>query len=344
MRLFRDSTELGQDASSNSMVLRERMASDGYLFFKGLLARNDVSPVHRQIAALAREAGWLSAEHDLSECVADPAGFCVDPEPGYVAVIERFNRVFDFQALSHHPSLVGVVEALLGDDVLIHPKPLPRMIFPNRSTYTTPAHQDYPNIQGTTEVYTAWIPLMDCPSECGGLSVAEGSHTRGVFDFGIGNGAGGIEITDPLTGRWASAEFNAGDVLLFHSLAVHKGVPNVSERLRMSIDARYQRVADPFNPDNADRPYGGPATWDELYADWTGEQRAHLAYYWKRYDLKFKPFDRTWFDRRDALGFELGEKGDPRARSVLLRIMMRDGDPKKRERAQRLLATLPSPE
>ena len=42
------------------------------------------------------------------------------------------------------------------------------MIFPKRAEYTTPAHQDYPNIQGTADVYTAWIPLMDCPAPTGG--------------------------------------------------------------------------------------------------------------------------------------------------------------------------------
>ncbi|MGI9334862.1 MAG: phytanoyl-CoA dioxygenase family protein [Gammaproteobacteria bacterium] len=340
MRPFRDSTEPGKNPASGRGKLRERMSRDGYLFFRGLLPRGDVAAVHRRIAAIALEAGWLSRQHGSIECVADPAGFCVDPEPEYLAVIERFNRVFEFQALSHHPALVNLIEELLGDEVLVHPKPLPRMIFPSRVAYTTPAHQDYPNIQGTTEVYTAWIPLMDCTSECGGLCLAEGSHTEGVFEFGIGNGAGGIEIIDPLTGRWAGGEFKAGDVLLFHSLTVHKGVPNVGKRLRMSVDARYQRVRDPFNPENADRPYGAPATWEELYAHWTDAQRARLAYYWERANLTFKPFDRTWFDRRDALGFELGEQGDSRARSVLLRIMMRDPDPEKRGRAKRLLPTL----
>ena len=157
-----------------------------------------------------------------------------------------------------------------------------------------------------------------------------------MLDFGIGNGAGGIEIQDPLEGRWTGGPMRAGDVLVFHSLTVHKGIPNRSDRLRMSIDCRFQRVRDPFNPDNAN-PDGQPLSWAEVYAGWRSDA---LQYYWTRLGLTEVPFDRTWFDRRDALGFALGEAGDPRARSVLQRIVARDPDPAKRERAERLLATL----
>ena len=79
-------------------------------------------------------------------------------------------------------------------------------------------------MQGTTEVFTAWFPLIDCAMETGPLQVAEGTHTGEVYDFDIGTGAGGIEITDPFEGRWVSGPFTVGDVLIFHSLLVHKGV------------------------------------------------------------------------------------------------------------------------
>ena len=87
-------------------------------------------------------------------------------------------------------------------------------------------------------------------------------------------------------------------------------------------------------------PDGQPLTWDEVYAGWCSDA---LKYYWTRLPLTEVAFDRTWFDRRDALGFALGEAGDPRARSVLQRIVARDPDPAKRERAARLLATLDAP-
>jgi hypothetical protein len=101
----------------------------------------------------------------------------------------------------------------------------------------------------------------------------------------------------------------------------------------MSMDVRFQRVADPFCPDNAN-PDGQPLSWEEVYAGW---RDASLQYYWKRLPLREKPFDPQWFDKRNALAFELGEAGDRRAASVLQRIVARDPDPAQRQRAQVLL-------
>ena len=105
----------------------------------------------------------------------------------------------------------------------------------------------------------------------------------------------------------------------------------------MSQDVRYQLLSEPFNIDNAQAD-GQPLDWDDLYAGWTRED---LKYYWQRLKLNLKPFDRTWFDKRDALGFARGEAGDPSARSVLQRIVARDADAAKRSRAQALLDRLP---
>ncbi|HEX2502150.1 MAG TPA: phytanoyl-CoA dioxygenase family protein [Methylomirabilota bacterium] len=317
-------------------ALAARMARDGYLYLPALLPPDVVTSVQREVATIARDAGWLRRDAPLADAVADPRGFCVDPEPRYLEVLRRINRLESYHTLKHHSRLLEFFERLLGAPVFPHPRVLMRNIFPSQPEYTTKAHQDYPNVQGTTDVYTAWIPLMDCPPELGGLQVARGSQTLGVLEFGIGNGAGGIEILDPLEGRWTGGPMRTGDVLVFHSLTVHKGVENRSDRLRMSIDCRYQRVRDPFNPDNAS-PDGQPLTWEEVYAGWRSDA---LKYYWTRLPLTEVPFDRTWFDRRDALGFALGEAGDPRARAVLQRIVARDPDPAKRERAARLLATL----
>lgn len=333
MTPFRDSSPLLGDVAG----LRRRMTEDGYLFLPGLLPRPAVSDVQQRLGTIAREAGWLAADRPVEAAIADPAGFCVDPDTRFLAVLEDINRVFEFHALGHHPALLTFFERFLGDTVLVHPKGLPRFIFPGRPEYTTPAHQDFPNIQGCEDVYTAWIPLIDCPPAVGGLQIAAGSQTMGVLDFDLGNGVGGVEISDPLDGRWVGGPFRAGDVLVFHSMVVHKGIANHSDRLRMSVDIRYQRLGDPFCLRNADKPYGRPDTWEAMAAGWTAAQRAQLFRYWERLPIRPIAFDSRWFDRRDALGFAYGEKGDGRARSVLLRIVARDADPAKRMRAQALL-------
>jgi hypothetical protein len=333
MQSFIDSSGLITDGSA----LADRMRRDGYLFLPGLLPRNDVAAVQRQIGEIARDAGWLRQAWPVEDAIADPSGFCVDPDPTYLKTLRQINRLEDYHALKHHPILIDLLERMLGGPILPHPRVLMRNIFPQHEEYTTKAHQDFPNVQGTTEVYTAWMPLIDCPLRVGPLQIANGSHTNGVYDFAIAGGAGGIEIIDPLEGRWVCGDFAMGDVLLFHSMTVHKGLPNRSDKLRMSMDVRYQLVSEPFNIDNAN-PDGQPLSWEEVYADWRSDA---LKYYWRRLPLTLQSFDPQWFDKRDALGFQLGEAGDPRARSVLQRIVARDARPEKRARAQKLLDALP---
>ena len=334
MHPFIDSTALIADGPA----LAERMRRDGYLFLRGLLPAEPILALQRQIGAIVRDAGWLRADVPVEDVIADPDGFCVDPEPRYLTTLRRINHLEDYHALKHHPALIGLFERMLGGPILPHPRVLMRNIFPAREEYTTKSHQDYPNVQGTTEVYTAWIPLIDIPLETGPLQVAAGTHTGDVYDFDIGAGAGGIEITNPFDDRWVSGPFAVGDVLIFHSLTVHKGVPNRGTRLRMSMDVRYQLLSEPFNDDNANAD-GQPLAWDDIYAGWRSDA---LKYYWRRLPLNLKPFDRVWFDKRDARAFALGEAGDSRARSVLQRIVARDTDPAKRMRAQSLLESLPS--
>jgi hypothetical protein len=105
----------------------------------------------------------------------------------------------------------------------------------------------------------------------------------------------------------------------------------------MSMDVRFQRADAPFNPDNANAD-GQPLAWEDIYAGWTGDTP---RFYWQRMNLNLKPFDPQWFIKRDALAFERGEAGDPRARAVLQRIVARDADATKRARAQALLDRLP---
>ncbi len=143
-------------------------------------------------------------------------------------------------------------------------------------------------------------------------------------------------MTDPLEGTWVSSTFALGDVLLFHSMTVHKGLPNRSNRLRMSIDGRYQRRCDPVAPDSLE-PHGKLVTWEELYSGWPDTE---LKYYWRKWDLTIKDYDPRYYERRDQMAFEMAETGDRRARSTLQRIVSRDSDPAKRQRAEECLARL----
>jgi len=332
LRAFRSS----RDAVADGAELRRRMDADGYLFLPGLLPREVVAGLRRQFQAIAAAAGWLRAGTAPDDSVADPNAACVDPEPAYVAVLKQYYRLEALHAIGHHPAVLGLLERMLGEPVLPHPRLVLRNVFPQRPDYTTPAHQDFPHIQGTPETFSVWLPLGDCPVERGGLTIAEGTQHDGVVPFRVSTGAGGMEAVDPYEGRWVAGDFAEGDVIVFHSLTVHKALPNLSDRLRQSVDNRYQRVRDPLVAASL-LPYANILSWDEIYAGWS---ETRLQRYWEGRFTNIVPCDSRYYEERDRLAFQMAEAGDATARATLLRIVQRDANAQKREHAAKLLQQL----
>ena len=176
MKPFLDSTDVVDDADE----LRRRCERDGYLFIRDLLPPVVLEDLRRKLLEVAREGGWLRHDTPLADAIADPDGFCAEPQAAYLKIYSRIYQLQDLHALMHHPNLMSLLEGLLGAPVLPHPSIISRTIFPQREAYTTPAHQDFVPIQGTPDTYTAWIPLTNLPPEMGGLQLAVGSHLNGV--------------------------------------------------------------------------------------------------------------------------------------------------------------------
>ena len=324
-----------RDILDDGPALAARMRREGYLFVSGLLDPGAVAELGERMRAVAREAGWVADDG----ATARPEAACVDPDDAYVATLRRQYRLPALHGLPHDPAILRLIGRLVGGPVLAHPMVIPRNIFPQRPEFTTPAHQDFPHIQGTPETYAVWIPLSDCPVEMGGLQIAAGSHRQGVRPFRVSSGAGAMEVSDPLEGRWVGGDFALGDAVVFHSMTVHKGLPNRSRRLRQSIDARYQNAGAPVVARSLE-PYAGMGAWEDIYAGWPEDGP---AWSWRDRQLTFAAFDRDYYDRRDRMAFAMAEEGDPTARASLQRIVQRDPDPAKREKAERLVARLDSP-
>jgi ectoine hydroxylase-related dioxygenase (phytanoyl-CoA dioxygenase family) len=162
------------------------------------------------------------------------------------------------------------------------------MITGHHAMIPTPPHQDFPLIQGTTNTWTAWIPIGDCPLVHGGLTVLRGSHKLGNVPIQHTRGAGGIAVQlCPGETAWAQGDYEAGDVLTFSSLTVHKAIKcKIREMIRLSLDVRYQPVDQPVEEASL-KPHCD-LSWDEIYANWKSDD---LKYYWKSLPLQLIPWD-----------------------------------------------------
>ena len=330
---FLDSTSICDDGTA----LKERLDRDGYLFIRKLLPKEAIMRVRTRLLEKAAEGGWLNESTPVESAIANQAAACKDTAERYMKVFRNLWADEALHRLRTHPAILNFFENIFEEPPLAHPTFVQRNIFPQREDFdfTTQPHQDKVHIGGDTN-YAIWVPIGDCPVEKGALAVATGSHRFGVLDTRPGSGAGGMDISVPVPGQWATNSFDAGDVLIFSDQTVHKAMPNRTNELRQSFDARYQPATHAI-ADNQLTPYDGCGSWDGIYAKWDS---ADQQYYWKNIDLKIIPLDRSYYEVRDKLAFEMAGNGDLEARDALLRIVQRDKNPGKIKKAQQLLIEL----
>ena len=283
MKSFHDVQGSGLIAQS----LQEDLGTRGYVLIRGLLPPADVANVLDDITQILSAAGWLEPGHDPLQRFANNLAACGDPDPSFKRTYREVFSLESFHALPHNPALKRVMEMIVGDKILIHPKPIGRLIFPNCERLTVHPHQDYRFMNGDPECYTVWIPLHDCPTQVGPLRILEGSHRFGFQKHEDENlHVPEIPVEAAKGDEWVGGQINAGDVLIFHSLTVHSASPNRSDRLRISLDCRFQDSRRPLNPANL--AFGGESgkSWESIYSQWRSNE---LKYYWKRLSLNFLP-------------------------------------------------------
>ncbi len=280
---------VSNSALGDSVELKRRMAQDGYLFFKNLISQESIGRTRQEITTLLQSADWLKPGTAALDAVAAPGANYVEPAPDYMQVYSELIKGEEFNRLALDPNLVAMLDTLFGEPTLAHSRNIARIIFPHNTLYTTPSHQDYIHIQGAMETYTAWIPLGDCPKELGSLAVLQGSHKTGLLPVESAYGAGGLGInTESLPYTWIGSDFERGDVVVFHSLTVHKALPNLAdEQIRLSVDFRYQPLSHPIDKSSL-MPHHSRLTWEEIYANWKSDE---AKYYWRDLPIRYAGHD-----------------------------------------------------
>lgn len=292
---FIDSTPL----LGNPEALRQRAEEDGLLFFKQLIPKEDVLKVRRDILRLIEGWGFIREGTTLDEALADIALVNQIPDDSFrpdvgipFDLYRDIQKLESFHAFAHHPQLHDMLRTLFGSEPFAHPRNIARVTLPHRNLKVTPSHQDFLHVQGHADTWTTWIPLGDVPRKLGGLAVLKGSHKAGLLGVTEAPGAGGLEtILCGFDYEWQSTEYEAGDVLTFNSLTVHKAQDNhIPGAIRMSCDFRYQATSDEISLEQGSLLPHGPYTWEELYEGW---ERKDLQYYWQNKQFNLVPYDKS---------------------------------------------------
>lgn len=268
---------------------------DGFLFFKHFLPREDVLALRAEQLGVVERHGWRQPDQDRLGGRIDLNAINRVPDEQMrsdigvsMAAYDDAQKLERLHRLPHHPKLLEFYRNLFGREVLVHPRHIARMVTGHRVMVPTPPHQDFPLIQGTSNTWTCWIPLGDCPRTMGGLSMLKGSHRQGYQPIQPSKGAGGIAVPlCPWETEWVEGDYETGDLITFPCYTIHKALQcQEKEFIRLSLDVRYQPVDEPVEQKSL-MPHCDLA-WEEIYAGWS---RDDLKYYWRKFPLQIIPWN-----------------------------------------------------
>lgn len=241
--------ETTADHLADATLLADRWRRDGYLLLRGVLDRDLVRGAGRLIlerlrtrAARRRGPGAPGATGAASPSFAPRADDLTrDPATSRLLL-----------AIAAAPALAPLLDALIGRAAP------PATVTPwvAGHGHHVPPHVDVPGCDGA-RCCAAWTPLDDVTWRLGPLAVLERSHecaalhadcaapaaptpdVDGPVPGGDPRRADPVQIVDRFGGRWLSAEFQAGDVLLLRGDVLHASLTNTTPQLRLTAVARY---------------------------------------------------------------------------------------------------------
>ncbi len=139
--------------------------------------------------------------------------------------------------------------ARLAEDMLGGPATLQNIQYfnkPPRIGRATPAHQDgYYFMITPQEAVTMWLSLGQTDADNGAISYIPGSHNKGIRPHGptgkLGFSRGITDWSNQDELACIQMEANEGDLLVHHSLTIHRANCNKSDRDRKSIGFLFYR-------------------------------------------------------------------------------------------------------
>ena len=159
------------------------------------------------------------------------------------------------------PPLLDAVESIIGPEIYSNPTQHVRLKPPEALTPlnpetgavqlgATPWHQDGGVVTADaddSEILTVWIPVWDADEEAGCMQLVPRSHIEGLCQHcpgGTATSPSGLQIPEEFF-RIEDATpmpMRRGSALFMHRLTCHASLPNRSDRVRWSLDLRYNPI------------------------------------------------------------------------------------------------------
>lgn len=262
-------------------VLRERFAQWGYLYIKQYVPAAECETLLGKLLSAAHP--YIGREGTLAPRLEGQPFF--ETDPAWDEIYPKIQSLEAFHNFFHQQHILQLLEWVTGTDAFVYPMKMARISTPGKIGYETPPHQDAHSHHAGPTMAGFWVALHDVTQAMGRVKVLPKSHERGVRPVFSTQGVGGVQCKiyeDETT--WHVSDFDAGDVLIFHSCTVHKAEPNTTvDTVRISVDTRFCDHGAPVFSTNLEPHHGWRIeglNWASIYRDWKDSQ---YQYYWRDY-------------------------------------------------------------
>ncbi|MCJ8328659.1 MAG: phytanoyl-CoA dioxygenase family protein [Lentisphaeria bacterium] len=245
--------DIGELRSSNELLddkaaMMQRLKDDGYLFIRDFHDKELVKKARMELFEDLSGKGCLKEGTDIAD------GKCSENSRWGMFGQDEIKEFKSYLDVVNSPKLLSTFGEMFGGEATTYDFKWLRSVSTGSHTGF---HYDVVYMgRGTLDVYTCWIPLTDVELERGSLMLALGSQkseklkeTYGKMDVDRDNVQGWFsddpfEVMDVTGAEMATAEFGAGDILIFGMFMMHGSLTNVSDDYRLSSDTRYQLTTD----------------------------------------------------------------------------------------------------
>jgi len=254
-----------------------RFEEEGYLVVENLLDEaRDIRPLVAEYGALLDQKAtqWFSegrlaasyAELDFSQRLTQVIRELGDSCFYHFEISLPFDKITDDTPihlgpaafnLLRSPRVLDAIQSLIGPEIYCHPAHHVRIKVPveavkggiNDLTGTVTGHQDQAGTlpeADNSKIVTAWMAINDATEANGCLMVIPGSHRGELLPHGpLPHGGAGIAEEHLPAEAFVALPVARSGAIFLNSRTIHRSLPNVSDGIRWSVDARYMPTGRP---------------------------------------------------------------------------------------------------
>ena len=221
--------------NTDETFIKKKYNSDGYVFIPGFLSEEEVTIINKQLENFIKEkVSEMPSNYVFYEDKNDPDSLkqlqdihSYDPFFANILIGSKFEKI----------AKVLLEENVIGKNLEYFNKP-PRI------GKATPPHQDnYYFMLNPPQALTMWLALENVDEANGCVRYIKGSHLNGMRTHGrtktLGFSQGIIDYNDEDFAKEIAMRAKPGDLLIHHSMAIHRADANKSERSRKALGFIY---------------------------------------------------------------------------------------------------------